>query len=418
MHRAFLPGLVVGFLLAVAPSCDRPCTPANCLGCCNANGVCAPGVLAEACGTNGAMCAVCQACSNGVCDGPLGGGEGGGTSSAGGSGGGMAPLETRLRVFVTSAQYAGNLGGLAGADALCTNAAVAANKGGTWKAFLSSTTEDAISRIADVGPWHQELANGMLVRTFNNKANLTTSPLTTLYVDEQGGGFSSSPGTYWSGTLQTGLKATETCAGWTSSTSAQRGVRGTAGSWSNVGALPCDSTEALVCFEQSRDPRPGPLPTTRKRVFVTSAQYAGNLGGLAGADALCTNAAVAANKGGTWKAFLSSTTEDAISRIADVGPWYQELSNGSFVKTFNNKANLRTSPLTTLYVDEQGGGFSSSPATYWSGTLQTGLKATETCASWTSSTSPQRGVRGTAGSWFNVGVLPCDSTESLVCFEQ
>lgn len=135
-------------------------------------------------------------------------------------------------------------------------------------------------------------------------------------------------------------------------------------------------------------------------------------------DALCTNAAVAANKGGTWKAFLSSTTEDAISRIADVGPWYQELSNGSFVKTFNNKANLRTSPLTTLYLDEQGGGFSSSPGTYWSGTLQTGLKANETCASWTSSTSPQRGVRGTAGSWFNVGVVSCDSTESLVCFEQ
>lgn len=48
-------------------------------------------------------------------------------------------------------------------------------------------------------------------------------------------------------------------------------------------------------------------------------------------------------------------------------------------------------------MDEQGGGFSSSPGTYWSGTLQTGLKAAETCASWTSSTSPQRGFLGLCG---------------------
>jgi hypothetical protein len=418
MIRFFLPGLVVGFLLAVAPSCGRPCTAANCLGCCNAEGVCAPGVSTDACGANGAACAVCQACTNGVCEGPLGGGEGGGTSSGGGSGGGTAPLDTRLRVFLTSAAYAGNLGGLAGADALCMNAAKAANKGGTWKAFLSSPTEDAISRMADVGPWHQELRDGSMVKTFNNKANLTTSPLTTLYVDEQGGGASFSPGTYWSGTQQTGLKGTETCTGWTSSASSQRGSRGTGGSWFGSGSPTCDTSDSIVCFEQSRDPRPGALPASSKRVFLTSAAYSGNLGGLAGADALCTNAAVAANKGGTWKAFLSSPTEDAIARIADVGPWHQQLRDGSMVKTFNNKANLTTSPLTTLYVDEQGGGASFSPGTYWSGTLQTGLRGPESCGGWTFATSSMRGSRGTGGSWFGSGSPTCDTTDSIVCLEQ
>ena len=421
MIRAFVPGLVVGFLLAVAPSCGRPCTPANCLGCCTADGLCAPGVDTTRCGANGAECSACvgtQSCTNGGCEGPTGVGGGGGTGTGGGTGGGTVVPETRLRVFITSAAYAGNLGGLAGADALCTNAAKAANKGGTWKAFLSSATEDAIARMADVGPWHQELSDGTLVKVFNNKANLTTSPLATLFVDEQGGGFASSPGTYWTGTQQTGLKAADTCAGWTSASYAVSGERGTSGSWFNASSLRCDASQPIVCFEQSRDPRPGPLPTSNKRVFITSAAYTGNLGGLSGADALCANAAVAANKGGTWKAFLSSPSEDAIARMADVGPWHQQLSNGTLMKTFNNKANLTTAPLATLYIDEQGGGFASSPGTYWSGTLQTGLKAASTCAGWTSASYAVSGERGSSGWWFNASDLRCDASQPIVCFEQ
>ena len=258
MIRFFLPGLVVGFLLAVAPSCGRPCTAANCLGCCNAEGVCAPGVSTGSCGANGAECSTCagtQSCTNGLCEGPVaqGGGTSAGTSGGaggGGSGGGTVMLESRLRVFITSVGYTGNLGGLAGADALCTNAARAANKGGTWKAFLSSPTEDAISRMADVGPWHQELRDGSLLKTFNNKANLTTSPLTTLYVNEQGGGSSISPDNYWSGTLSTGLKGTDTCAGWTTANFSGRGSRGNGGSWFISGLASCESNESIVCFEQ------------------------------------------------------------------------------------------------------------------------------------------------------------------------
>ncbi len=53
----------------------------------------------------------------------------------------------------------------------------------------------------------------------------------------------------------------------------------------------------------------------------------GNLGGLEGADAICQRAAeystpCAANK--TWRAFLSTTTVDAIDRIG-TGPWYDRL---------------------------------------------------------------------------------------------
>lgn len=55
--------------------------------------------------------------------------------------------------------FGGDLGGLAGADAICQSIAefsspCQTNK--TWRAFLSTSTEDAIDRIG-TGPWHDRL---------------------------------------------------------------------------------------------------------------------------------------------------------------------------------------------------------------------------------------------------------------------
>ena len=64
-------------------------------------------------------------------------------------------------------------------------------------------------------------------------------------------------------------------------------------------------------------------PAANMGFFVTSANpKGGNLGGLAGADALCQSLAQAAGAGGkTWHAFLSTSTVDAKTRIGK-GPWY------------------------------------------------------------------------------------------------
>lgn len=66
----------------------------------------------------------------------------------------------------------------------------------------------------------------------------------------------------------------------------------------------------------------------------------GNLGGLAGADAICTAAAQAANPGDThiWRAFLSTSTVNAIDRIG-TGPWY------SAPPKFQNKSNYASEGL-------------------------------------------------------------------------
>jgi hypothetical protein len=68
-----------------------------------------------------------------------------------------------LTFFVTSTGpgEGANLGGLAGADAHCQTLAEAAGAGAkTWRAYLSSSEEDARDRIGN-GPWHN--ANGDLI---------------------------------------------------------------------------------------------------------------------------------------------------------------------------------------------------------------------------------------------------------------
>lgn len=52
-----------------------------------------------------------------------------------------------------------------------------------------------------------------------------------------------------------------------------------------------------------------------RTVFVTSASYTGNLGGLAGADSYCAGRATAAGLTGTYKAYLSDAADDAACRV-------------------------------------------------------------------------------------------------------
>ena len=68
-----------------------------------------------------------------------------------------------MTFFITSTGSGdgANLGGLAGADALCQRLAEAAGATGkTWRAYLSTASESARDRIGS-GPWHN--ANGVLI---------------------------------------------------------------------------------------------------------------------------------------------------------------------------------------------------------------------------------------------------------------
>jgi hypothetical protein len=75
--------------------------------------------------------------------------------------------DTSMTFFVTSERHNGNLGGLAGADAICQRLATAAGAGNhTWRAYLSthgtqsSPAVNARDRIGN-GPWYN--ANGVMI---------------------------------------------------------------------------------------------------------------------------------------------------------------------------------------------------------------------------------------------------------------
>jgi hypothetical protein len=142
-----------------------------------------------------------------------------------------------MTFFVTSTGMGdgGNLGGLAGADAFCEQLAVAQSTDfgrRTWRAYLSTSTVNAIDRIG-AGPWRN--ANGVLVANssaqLHDPANVAAGgPLdatwaiddTSIPLDETGaevpaGGAGGNVHDILTGTLLDGtVAANETCLDWTS----------------------------------------------------------------------------------------------------------------------------------------------------------------------------------------------------------
>ena len=196
---------------------------------------------------------------------------------------------------------------------------------------------------------------------------------------------------------------------------------GTSGSSTTASSTTASSTASSSSASSSASGGP---PVGAKRVFVTSATYTGNLkvqgggaDGLEGGDKLCQLAASAATLGGTWRAWLSSSTINAIDRIADVGPWYR--LDGA--KVFNNKASIVTAgPLVAIDVNEVGG---TPKANTWTGTKKSGVFDSFSCHDWTDE-APVNGYEGIVGItvgvtfWTESSSNPCHLENTLYCFEQ
>lgn len=158
-----------------------------------------------------------------------------------------------------------------------------------------------------------------------------------------------------------------------------------------------------------------------KRVFITQQRFNGDLGGLTGADTKCTTAATTAGVNGTFKAWLSSSTVNAIDRLVEVGPWLD--MQGATV--FAGKSALTTGPSSSLWYDERGTFLSSEnlwTATNSQGLYQWGVVMAPPCEEWTSA-SMQGGAHigqiGRTGSeWTSYAGTTCDQTAHLLCFEQ
>jgi hypothetical protein len=109
----------------------------------------------------------------------------------------------------------------------------------------------------------------------------------------------------------------------------------------------------------------GGSSTGQKRMFVTSAAYAGTA-----VSGICQAAADSVSLGGTWVPWLSFgadvTPRSAIDEVKGTGPWVR--LDG--MVAFANHAQLATAPSVPLDVDEHGQTIGVSDV--WTGTLTGG----------------------------------------------
>jgi hypothetical protein len=179
-----------------------------------------------------------------------------------------------------------------------------------------------------------------------------------------------------------------------------------------------------------------PVVSNAKRVFATSGTYTGDLktegagvDGVDGADRICATAAAAAALGGTWKAWLSSSTVNAYSRMNDVSPWYLVDRR---TKVFENKTGLlqgalKIGPFVDIKTNEFG--VVNPPADTWTGTEIGGVAGPRAspfaCKDWTNNQSVN-GYEGLVGIgigfnlswWTDSATNPCKNRSRLYCFEQ
>ncbi len=167
--------------------------------------------------------------------------------------------------------------------------------------------------------------------------------------------------------------------------------------------------------------------TSMKRIFVTNGTFDGTFNsnpGLAGADSVCQAAADAQTLGGTWKALLSDSTTDAVSRINLPANEVQLIDGTVIAKGWND---LKDGMIANrVQVDETGSNIGAVSVT--TGSNSDFTKATaisdELCDDWTTNSpagSKSRVVgnsNSVAEPWLNNATAACNLSLRLYCMEQ
>ncbi len=156
-----------------------------------------------------------------------------------------------------------------------------------------------------------------------------------------------------------------------------------------------------------------------KRVFVTSTTTSGNMGNLMGADGICQTRAGAAGLGGTYKAWLSSATTSAATRLTHATVDYA-LVDGTVVA--NGWTDLTDGTLDAAINKDELGNTVASSAVWTNCTTAGNIDAAE-CLQWTSVTPGHKGQTGlssaTNAAWTdNIAFEDCALLRRLYCLEQ
>lgn len=178
------------------------------------------------------------------------------------------------------------------------------------------------------------------------------------------------------------------------------------------------------CGSAEGDSKSDGLDSVDHRIFVTSLDYAGDLGGLEGADLKCKSLAEAAGLTREYKAILSTDTEQARDRLNLIGAVYIFDESKNKQEVVSVGLDLWSSQLEVLVeLDERG---ERRISTVWTGTDSDGGNSgasAPNCSGWTSSDAGASGMVGDNQSLFDLWLeepssISCDSLKPIYCISQ
>ncbi len=333
-------------------------------------------------------------------------------------------------VFATSKTYAGSLGGLTGADALCAQAATSSGLLGHYVAWLATSTTNALTRLGSARGWigtsglpfadTTGVAGG---KTGIRNGQIYYPPTYT----EFGTTNSSSIASSWTGANEDGSLATGyNCNDWTDGTTSFSGAAGfqTYGSteWTYEFVSDCTGSSSVYCFGvDSSNSVTIPAPTGRI-AFLSSGTF-NPASGISAADSLCQSEA---SQGGfasasTFLAFLPTASASAISRFSQSGaPWQRPDGIALAPTAAGILGTLAATPTERgdgSYLTNEGGDY------VWVGSAFANMAGTmgSTCNDWATNSSSTIGATGNAASpytWLNSSTDPCSYALPVYCFQQ
>lgn len=342
-------------------------------------------------------------------------------------------------IFITSVSGNGNLStwadadgavGIAAGDAVCRARAAAGSiaNASEYVALLSDSQNDAYCRMhgdsgiipflcndvtvpTGAGPWYRMDGLAAMDVAENAVAHYPDGgyvPRPILY-DEFGnrvqavGTDEAFTSTSWDG-IWAGDSA---CADWTSE---DPGLEATLGSalfgygGTQIGSWDCSQSLHLICLKQGRNGTAlaRSKPPSARIVFETSTSGNGDLSSwadangatsLAAGDNVCRAAAERAGLplAGTYKAWLSTSTVNAIDRFENDGPWFRP----DGVRAVASLEALASGTIDAQLQFDETGRVDYFPGGSWSGTVADGtFDVPHACSDWTDGTDNAFGSIG------------------------
>jgi hypothetical protein len=305
-------------------------------------------------------------------------------------------------MFTTSTTQTPVLGGLSGGDAVCATLAANAGLSGTYKAWLSTSTVNAISRLAGASGWVRTDGKPVV----NSLADLTHGRL--LYpprLDELGNDLGADPivmtGTATDGTVMNTFGSYTTCGDFMSTGSLSDMLStgyasASSDMFTTASSMACSSKARLYCFGVDRQAQVAVSPAVGRYAFVTRLPWSPG-GGIGDADLQCQQEASAAALPGTYGALLAPTGASAASRFDTSGlPWIRAdgIPIAPTAAAFFSANLFDVPPNVTadgsVYLGYVG---------VWSGaaTPTTAGKGANNCTNWPSNSATAFAAGGTAG---------------------